>query len=180
MELILTGLNLPTVAITLLRVSMGVFFTISGYHKLFNAKRHAIIESTMESDGVPDPVAASWFIPFCEFAGGLALLIGFLTPLAAIGLCIICCGAALLDGLKRITGYAPIDKADYVDDVLYLPEVLYSIILLSLTLTGGGPISIDYLALHSPGDLIGILIIGAASTFIVFMTRYLYRLATED
>jgi uncharacterized membrane protein YphA (DoxX/SURF4 family) len=145
MEVLFTGFNLPYVAVTLMRVSMGVFFTISGYHKLFNKQRHAVIRDTMVADHVPDPRLASWFIPMGEFFGGVALMIGLLTPLAAIGLFIICCGAAVVDGLRRIAGWKPIDRADYVDDVLYLPEVLYAIILITLVFMGGGPYSIDAL-----------------------------------
>jgi hypothetical protein len=33
-------------ALTLNRVAIGVFFAISGYHKLFNAARHATLTST--------------------------------------------------------------------------------------------------------------------------------------
>jgi putative oxidoreductase len=151
MQVIFTGFDLPFVAITLLRVTMGVFFTISGYHKLFNKARHATVTSTMIDDHVPDPRLASWFIPMGEFFGGLGLFVGFLTPLAAIGLFFICCGALIADGLKRIANFKPIDRADYVDDVLYLPEALYGIILLTIALIGSGPYSVDALVLsHFP------------------------------
>ncbi len=143
--ILFTGLNYPEVAVTLLRVSMGVFFVLSGYHKLLNAQRHATILQTMEHDHVPMPRFDSWFVPSVEFFGGMALVPGILTPLAALGLFCVCFGATVVDGLKRITGWKPIDKADYVDDVLYLPEVLYSIILLSIILTGAGPYSVDAL-----------------------------------
>jgi uncharacterized membrane protein YphA (DoxX/SURF4 family) len=147
--LALTGLDMPDVAITLLRVTMGLFFFISGYHKLFNAARHATVAQTMIVDHVPDPKFSSWFVPIAEFLGGWALVAGFFTPVAAAGLFIICCGATLMDGLKRIKNWKPIDKADYVDDVLYLPEVMYAFILLALVLTGGGPWSFDQYILWS-------------------------------
>jgi uncharacterized membrane protein YphA (DoxX/SURF4 family) len=148
-EFIFLGFNLPLVAITLLRMAMGVFFSISGYHKLFNKQRHGVVLNTMVVDDVPDPRLASWVIPMGEFMGGIALVVGFLTPLAAIGLFIICCGAAMVDGLKRITGMQPIDRADYVDDLLYLPEVLYAIILLTIIFMGGGPYSFDNFIISS-------------------------------
>lgn len=141
--ILITGLNYPEVAITLLRISMGVFFVFSGYHKLFNAKRHATIVATMAADRVPDIKFNSWFVPSVEFLGGAALVVGFLTPLAALGLLCVCCVATLADGLKRIPAWSPIDKADYADDVLYLPEVLYAIILAAIIFTGGGPLSLD-------------------------------------
>lgn len=143
MIILITGLSMPELAIMLLRMAMGVFFAISGYHKLFNPVRHAAIAQTMVADHVPDPRFNSWLVPSVEFSGGLALIVGLLTPLAALGLFCVCCVAALVDGIKRIAGWAPLDKADYLDDVLYLPEVLYSIILLAIILTGGGPFSVD-------------------------------------
>jgi putative oxidoreductase len=143
MEFIFLGFNLPLVAVTILRVTMGVFFSISGYHKIFNKQRHSVVYSTMVVDDVPDPKLASWLVPLGEFWGGIALMLGFLTPIAAIGLLIICCGATAVDGLKRIAAWKPIDRADYVDDVLYLPEVMYAIILLTLIFMGGGPYSLD-------------------------------------
>jgi uncharacterized membrane protein YphA (DoxX/SURF4 family) len=150
-EFIFLGFNLPLVAITILRVSMGVFFTISGYHKLFNPGRHAMVMETMVADDVPDPKLAGWAIPMGEYLGGMALVFGILTPLAALGLLIICCGATAVDGLKRVAAWKPIDRADYLDDVLYLPEVLYAIILLTLVFMGGGPYSLDNVIIQSCG-----------------------------
>lgn len=143
MQLLVTGLVLPELAITLLRIAMGVFFVISGYHKLFNVKRHATIRQTMADDHVPYATFNSWFVPTVEFSAGAALIVGLLTPLAALGLVCVCCVATLVDGFKRIAGWAPLDKADYVDDVLYLPEVLYAIILMAIIFTGAGPYSLD-------------------------------------
>lgn len=141
--ILLTGLDMPEVAITMLRIAMGVFFVISGYHKLFNPMRHATVAQTMMDDHVPEARFNSWFVPSIEFMGGFALAIGFLVPLAALGLFVVCCVATLVDGIKRIGGWKPLDKADYLDDVLYLPEVLYALILFVIILTGGGPYSLD-------------------------------------
>ena len=148
MFVLITGLSRPDLAITLLRIAMGLFFVISGYHKLFNRQRHATIRQTMVADHVPEATFNSWFVPCVEFSGGAALIIGFLTPLAALGLFVVCCAAAIVDGLKRIIGWNPIDRADYVDDVLYLPEVLYAFILLALIFQGAGPYSVDGLIME--------------------------------
>lgn len=147
MDIALLGLTSPSFGMTLgvlfLRISLGTFFVISGYHKLFNVSRHATVLQTMEADHVFDPNFNAWFVPVAEFAGGAALFIGFLTPLAALGLFIICCGATIVDGLQRIIGWKPVDRADYLDDILYLPEALYAIMLAAVALMGSGPISID-------------------------------------
>ena len=64
---------------------------------------------------------------------------------AALGLLIISIGATFSDGIKRIADWRPIDKADFLDDILYLPEVLYALLLLSVILAGPGPFSVDAL-----------------------------------
>jgi hypothetical protein len=60
-------------------------------------------------------------VPLGELAGGLGVALGVLTVLAAIGLAALCIGAAAVDGLKRIPAMAPLDRADRIGDVLYLP-----------------------------------------------------------
>jgi hypothetical protein len=41
----------------------------------------------------------------------------------------------------------PIDRADYLDDVLYLPEVLYLVMLVVVLLAGPGPLRLDSIVL---------------------------------
>lgn len=137
-----TGLSLPDAAALVNRLALGVFFSISGFHKAFNATRRASLRETFAADGVKSP-ALMYVIPAGELLGGLAVLAGFLTPLAAAGLIVICAGACLLDGLKRIKAFQPLDAADALDDVLYLPEALYLFMLLFLILTGPGRFSVD-------------------------------------
>ena len=75
--------------------------------------------------------------------GGWALIIGFLSVLAAFGLFVICAGACILDAVKRIRASQPIDRADWLGDLLYIPEVLYCIGLTVVMLGGPGPWSLD-------------------------------------
>jgi putative oxidoreductase len=131
------GIPLEDVVFTVNRVAMGLFFAISGYHKLFNAKRHASIASTMVDDGVPFPKFNEWFVPFWEFTGGLGLIAGIFAPFFAGVLIIVCLVATCVDGVKRIKEYEPIDKADWLDDLLYLPEVLYIIGLVVVVVAPG-------------------------------------------
>jgi putative oxidoreductase len=137
-DLIQNGLAIPDVGLAANRVALGAFFAISGYHKLFNAKRHETVRETLERCGVPFVAFNCWFVPAVEFAGGIALLSGVLAPLAAAGLFVICLVATLTDGLDRVPAMRPIDKADYLDDVLYLPEVLYLLGLLIVITSGPG------------------------------------------
>ena len=137
------GAQAPNAALTLNRVALGVFFAISGYHKLFNASRHAALTRTLQDDGVHAVPIMQWLLPIAEFSGGFALIVGLLSVLAAFGLFVICLGAVALDAVKRIRAWGPLDRADWLGDILYIPEALYCIGLTVVMLAGPGPWSLD-------------------------------------
>ena len=141
------GIGFGEVALTLNRVALGTFFAISGYHKLFNKQRHAALVGTFKDLGIPCIGFNQWFVPSVEFLGGLAVLSGILAPFAAFGLIAICLVATCTAGLQRIPAYNPIDKADWLDDLLYLPEVLYLIGLLIVVTFGPGPLTVPAMVL---------------------------------
>ncbi len=141
--LITQGAHAIDAALTLNRVALGTFFAISGYHKLFNASRHAALTRTLQDDGVHAVPIMRWLLPSAEFGGGWALIIGLLSVLAAFGLFVICAGAFALDAVKRIRAWRPIDRADWLGDLLYVPEALYCIGLTVVMLAGPGPWSAD-------------------------------------
>jgi uncharacterized membrane protein YphA (DoxX/SURF4 family) len=137
------GAHAPNVALTLNRVALGVFFAISGYHKLFNASRHATLTHTLQDDGVHDVALMRWLLPSGVFAGGWALILGLLSVPAAFGLFLISAGAVAFDAVKRIRSWRPLDHADWLGDLLYSPEALYCIGLSVVMLAGPGPWSVD-------------------------------------
>lgn len=126
------------------RIAVGAFFAISGYHKMFNAARHATLVRTLESGHIPFVGFNQWWVPFVELFGGAAVIVGYMTPLAAFGLLVICVVATCSDGVHRIAEWAPLDKADWLDDLLYLPETLLAVILLVILVAGAGCYSIDH------------------------------------
>ena len=146
-----SGAHLVAIALLINRVALGAFFAISGFHKLFNRQRHAAFVDELVADRVPRLGFNQWFVPSVEFAGGLALLTGMLAPLAALALVVICLVATHTSGKRRVASYLPIDRADYVDDVLYLPEFLYLVMLVIVVLAGPGPLRLDsVIGLASP------------------------------
>src|SRR3954465_9397048 len=142
-SLITLGANDPHPALPLNRVALGVFFAISGYHKLFNASRHATLMRTLQDAGVRGVPVMKWLVPGVEFSAGCALIFGLLSALAAFGLFVVCLGALTLDAWKRIRAWQPLNRADWLGDVLYLPEALYCIGLTIVMLAGPGAWSID-------------------------------------
>ena len=137
------GAQAPDAALTLNRVALGVFFAISGYLKLTNSSRHATLTKTLRDAGVRGLVRMQWLVPSVEFSAGLALIAGLLTALAAFGLFVICIFAFKLDAIKRIGGWQPINRFDWIDDVLYVPEALYCIGLIVVMVGGPGSWSLD-------------------------------------
>jgi uncharacterized membrane protein YphA (DoxX/SURF4 family) len=137
------GADAPNAALTLNRVALGVFFAISGYHKLFNASRHATLARTLQDDGVRAMPIMQWLVPGVEFSAGWALILGLLSALAAFGLFVLCMGAIVLDAVKRIGALQPVDRADFLGDLLYLPESLYCVGLAVVMLAGPGTWSLD-------------------------------------
>ena len=143
MDWVLEGTGAPVVAYTAARVAVGFFFAASGYHKLFRPERHARLVQTLRDDHIPFIRFNQWWVPAWEFLGGIALMLGFVTVIMALALAVICVVATCTDGLKRVMQWDPCDACDWVDDVLYLPEVVY-ILLLALFITAGpGPWSVD-------------------------------------
>ena len=147
MQYLTSGADLTAVALLINRLALGAFFTISGFHKLFNRERHGVFLRELVADRVPRLGVNQWFVPSVEFFGGLALLTGMLAPLAALGLFVICLVAVLTSGKRRVVSSLPIDRADYLDDVLYLPEALYLVMLVVVMLAGPGPLRLDSVVL---------------------------------
>jgi uncharacterized membrane protein YphA (DoxX/SURF4 family) len=142
-HILFNGVGWTDIALTLNRVAVGVFFMFSGYHKLFNAERHRLFADELRSLHVHAVRINQWWVPLVEFSAGSAVVIGLVAPLAAFGLLVIILVAIATTGRERIRAYKPIDKADRIDDWLYLPETLYAVMLIVVISAGAGPYSLD-------------------------------------
>ena len=147
MDLLFGGVGWTDIALTLNRIAVGIFFMLSGYHKLFNTERHRSFVDELKGLGVHAVGFNQWWVPTVEFTAGSAVVIGFLAPLAALGLLVITVVAIATSGPQRIKIYKPIDEADRIDDWLYLPEILYAFMLIMVLSAGAGPYSLDALIL---------------------------------
>ena len=145
MDILFNGLGWTDIALTLNRIAVGAFFMLSGYHKLFNPQRHRALADQLKELGVHAVGFNQWWVPTVEFTAGFAVVIGFLAPLAALGLLALILVAVATSGPQRIKLYKPIDQADRIDDWLYLPEILYAFMLITVVSAGAGPYSLDAL-----------------------------------
>jgi uncharacterized membrane protein YphA (DoxX/SURF4 family) len=139
------GLGFGDAMLLTIRVVVGGFFVVSGLHKLLRPQRRQALRETFAADGVTfGPMM--YIVPVSEFLGGLGVAFGALTIVAAAGLAALCLGACVLDGVKRIPAMQPLDPMDRIGDLLYLPEVLYIVGLLTVISFGPGVYSLDALA----------------------------------
>lgn len=142
LETMNNGIGGADLALAIERMATGAFFALSGFHKLFNPARHASMLETLKRDHVPALRFNEWWVPFWEFTGGTCLAVGVFSSFMAAILCIICTVACLAEARQRVAAYKPIDKADALDDYLYLPEVLYIVMLLPSVAIGNGAFSL--------------------------------------
>lgn len=140
---VLTGQrNLEGLPIFVARFSLGLFFAVSGYNKLFVAAKHEDLIHLMTKIGIPFPDIMALFLASVEFFGGLALMIGFLSTFCAIALTIAMIVAILtveLDTIPKSLGFL-----NWMSWFLYLPQVMYVILFGWLMTTGPGRFSVDY------------------------------------
>ena len=130
------------IGILIARLSVGVLFALSGTGKLFVASRREEMVRTLRAAGIPAPAVNAIVASSVECLFGTLLAIGFLTPLACVmlsGVMIVALATTALPAVK-----APSFTA-WLGSVLYLPEVLYVVILTWLLLSGPGRLSVDAL-----------------------------------
>jgi len=141
--------GLEQYAILLVRVLLGLFFAISGANKLFVAGGRQTMYETLVQAKVPFPRLMTYFVSGVEFVGGSLLTVGFLSSLACVALLVDMLVAILTTKLSAMPkGLSPLN---WLDDFLYLPEVLYVLFFVWLICFGPGKFSVDYwLAGKSP------------------------------
>ncbi len=118
--------------IALVRIVTGVVFAAHGYQKFFVYGLDGAVGAFGQM-GVPAPSITAPLVAVVELAGGIALIIGLLTRLAALGLAINMLGAIFL---VRIAGgfFAP-NGAEF--------EIVLLVNSLALVLAGAGALSAD-------------------------------------
>jgi putative oxidoreductase len=124
---------LVTTAITILRVILGFLFAAHGWQK-FNEWTIAGTQASFAKMGVPAAEIAAPAVAVLELGGGIALILGVLTRIAALLLALDMLGALFLvhasAGVFAATGG-------------YELVLLLAAAALAVALTGAGRISVD-------------------------------------
>ena len=134
--------DLEQYGILLVRVSIGLFFAISGANKLFVAGGTKPVYETLVQANVLVPHQTAYFMAGVEFVGGSRVAMGFLSSPACVALLIDMTVATLTSAISTLPkGLSPLN---WLDDFLYLPEVLYVLFFIWLLCSGPGRFSLDY------------------------------------
>jgi putative oxidoreductase len=134
--------DLEQYAILLVRVSIGLFFAISGANKLFVAGGTKPVYDTLVKAKIPFPRLTAYFVSGVEFVCGSLLAVGFLSTPASVALLIDMIVATLTESLSTLP--KGLSSLKWLDDFLYLPEVLYVLFFIWLICSGPGIFSLDY------------------------------------
>jgi putative oxidoreductase len=129
-------------AILLVRVSIGLFFAISGANKLFVAGGTKPVYDTLVQGKVPFPKQTAYFVSGVEFVCGSLVTVGLLSSAASGVLLIDMLVATLMTKLSDVP--KGLSTLNWVDDFLYFPEVLYVLFFIWLICSGPGKVSVDY------------------------------------
>jgi putative oxidoreductase len=115
------------------RLVVGWVFMWTGWAKLNNLPQ--MIQNFTEW-GIPFPHVMTPFVSGVEFVGGLLLLLGLFTRLAAPPLVIVMVVAIIS---------AKLDQIDSLETLLGFEEVAYMALFGWLAVAGPGPVSLDWL-----------------------------------
>lgn len=126
---------LRDIALLVARVSLGIILVAHGWQK-FNEWTLAGTGEAFQGMGIPAPGVTAAFVAGAELVGGAALILGLLTPVAALVNVIGMLGALFL---------VHAEAGVFVDNGGY--ELVLAIFagLIILTFTGGGRFSVDRL-----------------------------------
>jgi putative oxidoreductase len=130
--------------ILIARLSVGLLFLLPGCGKLFVPERRQQMRQILIDAHVPFPEFNAVFVSTVEFVCGLLLVLGALTPLACALLGCVMIMAIATTAIRNIKASSPLN---WLAEFLYLPEVLYLVILIWLFFSGPGWGSVDQLIL---------------------------------
>ncbi len=127
--------RLQPLALLVMRLTLGTVMTVHGFHKVFGGLHHHA--EFVASLGLPAWTA--YLSSFAEFVGGLLVLLGLFTRVAALAICIDLSVAIakvhIHNGLTGNNGY---------EFPLALATLAFALIFF-----GGGPIAFDHI--RAPG-----------------------------
>ena len=125
--------KLSPLGLTVLRVTAGIVMTVHGWMKLTD---YAGWQESLTSMGMPYPEVFAPIAIACEFAGGIGLILGLLTPIAALG---------VLASMLTAVFLVHLPNGLLAKDGGFEYPLILACVALFFVVRGGGPISVDHL-----------------------------------
>jgi len=160
---ILGGLGSISVAALLARLTLGSFFVLARFRsfydpskpkgcRAFNGERFGSLRRKLCACGFQRGLVFwTWVTAIVEVGGGLALIVGFLTTVAAIGLLVLTLRATMCTAWQKISEQNPVDSIDCIACYLWRVEGIYIALAVLIVLLGPGAYSLDALLLWGSG-----------------------------
>lgn len=120
-----------SIVILISRIFLAILFILAGWGKLTGLEGTAQYFGAI---GLPMPSVTAVLVGLIEFVGGLAILIGFQTRIAAVVVALFTIGATLV---------AHMDFAEGMNALMAQKNLAIAGGLLLLTVTGAGAYSVD-------------------------------------
>jgi uncharacterized membrane protein YphA (DoxX/SURF4 family) len=136
------------IGMLLARLAVGLLFMLSGAGKLFSPARREQIRQALIAARIPEPKISALLVSLVECVFGALLVVGLLKQICCLMLTAVMLGALSTTIVRGIKAQS---AANWLGDFLYLPEVLYVVMLVLLFFSGPGWLSLDHLILSSPG-----------------------------
>ncbi|WP_367715866.1 DoxX family protein [Nitratireductor sp. GISD-1A_MAKvit] len=123
---------MPQNALVLIgRILIAIIFVVSGFGKITNIGGTA---GYFGSIGLPLPVLTAWIVALLELVGGLAIMAGFQTRIAAILLALFSVASGFI---------AHFDFSDQMQSIMFMKNLSMAGGLLVLAAFGPGALSLE-------------------------------------
>ena len=125
---------LSPLAYPMIRLAVGIMMIPHGYAKLFNEGGIERTAKFFSSIGIEPSIFFAWYVGIVEFAGGICVMLGFLTRIFSI---------QLIGVLFVATFFVHFQNGFLWVKGGYEYPLMWMLIMIAITFKGGGKLSID-------------------------------------
>jgi len=157
MSWLLHGWGTAGLASLLARLTLGYFFVLARFRsfydpsqqhgcRAFNGERFASLRRKLCACGFRNHLTLwTWVTALVEVGGGIALILGAGTAVAALALLMLTLRATMCTAWAKVAEQNPVDRIDCVACYLWRVEGIYIVLAVLILVLGPGVLSVDSL-----------------------------------